>query len=114
MKNKNKIIIRTWIIGNIILIGLYIIHMIGIQCEPCIDPNNCPPCQTDYMKKFPWIIAAFNGLAGLYWIINRKKNNDTPTMAKKTLGGIVRRYLIASFGTSVTGTKLQVSNPNVS
>ncbi len=93
MKQKeNKMIISGWIIGNIILIGLYIFHILGIQCEPCISPNNFLLCQTDYMEKFLWIILAFNGLTGLCRIINRKKNNDTPTKAKKIIATLRDSY----------------------
>jgi hypothetical protein len=70
---KKWIIETIWIIGNIILILKYFIDKCTIRCEPCIDINNCPPCQTDFMRDF-WIYTTiFNLLIIIGLIVNKTK-----------------------------------------
>jgi len=71
--------IKKWIIelialiGNLILVSKYFIDKATICCEPCIDPNDCPPCQTDFMKYFWYYFIVFNTLIIIGLIIKRKK-----------------------------------------
>jgi len=51
---KSRIFELIWLATNLLLIGKYFLDKFTIQCEPCIDLNDCPPCQTDFMKKF-WL-----------------------------------------------------------
>jgi hypothetical protein len=69
---KKRIIEILGIIGNLILISKYLFDKITIRCEPCIDPNNCPPCQTDYMKYFWIYLIIFNVLIIIGLILKRK------------------------------------------
>ena len=69
---KKRIIEIVGIIGNLILISHYLFDKFTIQCEPCIDPNNCPPCQTDYMKYFWIYLIIFNVLIIIGLILKRK------------------------------------------
>ncbi len=73
---KDWIIEIIWIAGNFVLILKYFIDKIGIRCEPCIDVNNCPPCQTDFMRDI-WIYAAiFNILIIIGMIIKKIINGS--------------------------------------
>lgn len=69
---RNWIIEIIWIAGNLILILKYYIDKIGLACEPCLDVDDCPPCQTDYMRDFWIYLAIFNVLIIIGLII--KKN----------------------------------------
>ena len=51
---KNRIFELIWLATNLLLIGKYFLDKFTIQCEPCVDLNDCPPCQTDFMKNF-WL-----------------------------------------------------------
>ena len=51
---KSRIFELIWLATNLLLIGKYFLDKFTIQCEPCIDLNDCPPCQTDFMKNF-WL-----------------------------------------------------------
>ncbi len=68
---KRWIILIIWIVGNLILILKYSIDKIDIRCEPCIDVNNCPPCQTDFMRDF-WIYAAIFNILVIIGLIIKK------------------------------------------
>ena len=70
---NNWIIETIWIIGNIMLILKYFIDKSTIRCEPCVNINNCPPCQTDFMRDF-WIYTTiFNLLIIIGLIVNKTK-----------------------------------------
>lgn len=73
---KKWIIEIIWIVGNLILILKYFIDKIGIRCEPCIDANNCPPCQTDFMRDF-WIYAAIFNILIIFGLIIKKIINGS-------------------------------------
>jgi len=68
---KKWIIEVIWILGNLLLIIKYFIDKTHIQCEPCIDINNCPPCQTDFMRDFWIYLAIFNILVVVGLIIKK-------------------------------------------
>jgi len=68
---KKWFIETIWIGGNLILILKYFIDKIEIRCEPCIDVNNCPPCQTDFMKDF-WIYIAIFSMIIIVGLIVKK------------------------------------------
>ncbi len=57
---KGKVFEIVWVAGWVFLILKYSIDKITIRCEPCIDVNNCPPCQTDFMGNFWTYVAIFN------------------------------------------------------
>ena len=70
---NNWIIETIWIIGNIMLILKYFIDKSTIRCEPCVNINNCPPCQTDFMRDF-WIYTTiFNLLIIIGLIVSKTK-----------------------------------------
>lgn len=70
---KGKYIeVGIWVIANLLLIGSYILHSISIQCEPCMPNQYCPPCQTDYMERFPLIISLVNLSALIYFLIKKQ------------------------------------------
>lgn len=70
---KHRIIEIIGILINIILISRYLFDKITIRCEPCLNPNDCPPCQTDYMENFGVYMIAFNILFAAGIIIKMKK-----------------------------------------
>jgi len=74
---KKRFIEFIWIIGNIIMIFKYVLDKICIRCEACIDINNCPPCQTDFMRDF-WIYTViFNMLIIIGFVIKKKRQPTT-------------------------------------
>lgn len=73
---KKWIIEFTWIVGNLILILKYFIDKISIRCEPCIDANNCPPCQTDFMRDF-WIYTMIFNILIIIGLIIKKIINGS-------------------------------------
>jgi hypothetical protein len=69
---KKRILEIVGVVGNLILISMYLFDMFTIQCEPCIDIHNCPQCQTDFMKRF-WIYILVYNLLILIGLNMRKK-----------------------------------------
>jgi hypothetical protein len=57
---------------NLVLISKYLLDKLTIRCEPCIGSNDCPPCQTDYMKNF-WIYMIVLNLMFVTGIILKRK-----------------------------------------
>jgi len=41
-----------WVIENLFLSLKQLYDLSGIQCEPCLENQYRPPCQTDYMANF--------------------------------------------------------------
>lgn len=77
---KKWIIEIIWILGNLVLILKYFIDKLTVRCEPCIDVNNCPPCQTDFIRDIWMYIAVFNILIVIGLIIG-KIIKGTPSLA---------------------------------
>ena len=73
---KNRLFELTGIIANIILTGKYFYDKITIQCEPCINISDCPPCQTDFMKDF-WVYMTILNVILLSGIIIKTKKNES-------------------------------------
>jgi len=69
---KHRFIEIIGISINLILISKYLLDKLTIRCEPCIDSNDCPPCQTDYMKNFWIYMIVFNLMFVTGIIIKRK------------------------------------------
>ena len=63
-----------WILLNFILIGIYFYDKLGIRCEPCpcLDINDCPPCQTDFMKNFWLYIIITNTIFIIGFLLKKK------------------------------------------
>lgn len=72
MENKKRII-YIWILGNIVLIGRFLIDPFLIQCEPCIPGYPCPPCLTEFAKNIWIYFLIWNVLVGIVFIIKKKK-----------------------------------------
>lgn len=72
MKTK-RIILITWLTGNLILFGKYIFDVYTIQCEPCLPGQNCPPCRTDYMTNIWLFLLVWNLVSLIAWAFFRKK-----------------------------------------
>ena len=68
-----------WIIGNLTFIIKYSIDRYFIQCEPCLDINNCPPCQTDFMRDF-WIYTAIFNILIIIGLIVKKIVNGSQSI----------------------------------
>lgn len=60
-----KLFITKWyielitLVGNSILVTKYLIDKTTIHCEPCISASDCPPCETEYMKRFWYYFIIF-------------------------------------------------------
>jgi hypothetical protein len=65
-----------WIVGNLLFIFKYFIDKYTIQCEPCIDISNCPPCQTNFMRDF-WIYMTFINILTVIGMIISKQFTKT-------------------------------------
>jgi hypothetical protein len=78
------------LIGNLILLSKYLFDKASIRCEPCIDINDCPPCQTEFMRYFWYYFIIFNTLILIGLITKRKKNKRQPTPGHTQLprGGV--------------------------
>jgi len=70
---KHRIVEIIGVLINLILISKYFFDKLTIRCEPCLDKNDCPPCQTDFMKYFWIYLLSFNLLIIFGLIMKRKK-----------------------------------------
>jgi hypothetical protein len=77
LRKRRHIELGVWIGANLLLIGLYFSDSLSIQCEPCPDNVECPPCQTDFMARFPYIIAVVNLSILVYLLIRRQTTVKT-------------------------------------
>lgn len=57
---KHRLLETIGALINILLISKYFFDKITIRCEPCLDPGNCPSCQTEFMKYFWIYMIGFN------------------------------------------------------
>jgi hypothetical protein len=77
MKNtpliKKYIIELFWIAGNLAMAIKYFIDKLSVQCEPCADINNCPPCQTDFMRDFWIYLSIYNLLITVFFLVQKYK-----------------------------------------
>ena len=73
---RHRFIEIIGILINLILISKYLLDKLTIRCEPCVDSNDCPPCQTDYMKNYWIYIIVFNVLFVIAIIIERKSKRN--------------------------------------
>lgn len=69
---KHRLIEIIGVLINIILISKYLFDKITIRCEPCLDPGNCSPCQTKYMKYFWIYMIGFNIMFIVALVIKRR------------------------------------------
>lgn len=69
---KKRIFELVGITTNLILIGKYFFDKLTIRCEPCIDLNDCPPCQTDFMKNFCLYFVTLNVVFVIVLIMKNK------------------------------------------
>lgn len=76
---KNRIIEIIGILIDLILILKYLFDKITIRCEPCLNSNDCPLCQTDYMKNIWIYLIVFNVLILLGLTIKKRKINENQT-----------------------------------
>jgi len=73
---RHRFIEIIGILINLILISKYLLDKLTIRCEPCVDSNDCPPCQTDYMKNYWIYIIVFNVFFVIAIIIERKSKRN--------------------------------------
>ena len=70
---KNRALEIVGFVINGILISKYFLEKTSIQCEPCFT-DDCPPCQTEYMKNIWIYLIIFNSLLVVALILkNRRK-----------------------------------------
>lgn len=74
MGNKKRII-YILILGNIFLLGRFLIDPFLILCEPCISGYPCPPCRTEFAKNIWIYFLILNVLVGILFIIKKEKTH---------------------------------------
>lgn len=73
MTKPRKILI-LYIVVNLILLARYFYDRFTIQCEPCLDSINCPPCETKFMSQFWFFMGFWNILMVTVLLVVRKMN----------------------------------------
>ena len=62
------------IILNILLLSRYCYIAYGIECEPCLDNTDCPPCMTKEQYFIIYFGIALNIFIGIYCIIKPRRS----------------------------------------